>query len=65
MKLSQFFAMFRGEVSMKLEEDEAFCLRYQFWNKYHDAPEWSAEVRNVWITSVNGRCHVTISLKAA
>lgn len=63
MKLYQFFSLLRGEVNMKLEADEAFCLRYQFWNKHHNAPEWMADVHDVWITCKDGRCHVTISLK--
>lgn len=65
MKLYQFFSLLRGEVNMKLEADEVFCLRYQFWKKHHNAPEWMAEVHDVWITCKDGRCHVTISLKTA
>ena len=65
MKLSRFFAMFRGEVSMKLATDVEYCTRFDFWRKLHDTPAWDAEVHDVWIKSINGRCHVSISLKAA
>ena len=65
MKLSKFFAMFRGRVSMKLESDEKFYLRCQFLDRYHEVPEWDAEVLNVRVTAINGRCCITISLKAA